>query len=107
MNRIHLAEERIPPKPIGPENLVFRATDPYPWIPRRDRGVRRLLIRLRIHLNRIRLAHWLECLAGNHEPALWFPPGWLETTPNIYRRCIHCAAIEPDERPWAFVRRAA
>ena len=68
--------------------------------------IRHLLAVLRVRLNRTRVAGILECISGNHDPALYFPPGWGETTPNIYRRCIRCTAIEPDERPWMFVRRA-
>ena len=69
--------------------------------------IRHLIAVLRVRLNRLRIAGILECLADHHEFALYFPEGWLETTPNLYRRCTRCEAIEPDERPWLFVRRAA
>ena len=68
--------------------------------------IRHLLAVVRIRLNRTMAAHALECLSNHHTFALYFPPGWGETTPNIYRKCIWCPALEPDERPWLFVRRA-
>lgn len=47
--------------------------------------MRRLLTRLRIKLNHTRLAHWLECLQGNHDEIKD-----IDDLNRWWRKCKHC-----------------
>lgn len=87
----------LPVKPSGPENIVTCACDRpllscFPC--RALRWVRHLLTVLRVRLNRTRLAGWLECVAGNHDPVLVIPaPG-----ESWRHECRRCPLSFPDDR---------
>lgn len=53
----------------------------------------RLLSALRIHLNHTRLAHWLECLQGNHDKYRHF-----DGDQHVWIKCKWCPWMMEDNR---------